>query len=100
MWAFALYDVAKRALFCARDRFGVKPFHYYWDGSLFAFASEIKGLLAHPRIPRRPHEPYVLGFLARGALDEGAQTFVEGILALPPSHTLTLDLAARGLKLA
>ncbi len=99
MWAFALYDARERLLFCARDRFGVKPFHYHWDGSLFAFASEIKSLLAHPQVPRKPYEPYVVGFLVRGALDESDQTFVDGIRALPASHALVLDLQARRVTL-
>jgi len=54
MWAFAIYDARRGEVFCSRDRFGVKPFHYFWDGSLFAFASEIKGLLAHPRVTAKP----------------------------------------------
>ena len=95
MWAFALYDARQKQLFCARDRFGVKPFHYYRDDSLFAFASEIKGLLAHPRVPREPDPASVAGFLARGALDESEQTFVRGVLALPAAHALTLDLRTR-----
>jgi asparagine synthetase B (glutamine-hydrolysing) len=36
---------------CARDRFGVKPFHYHAAAGFFAFASEIKGLFAHPAVP-------------------------------------------------
>ena len=50
MFSFALWDQNTRTLFCARDRLGIKPFYYYWDGRLFAFASEIKGLLQHPEI--------------------------------------------------
>jgi asparagine synthase (glutamine-hydrolysing) len=42
MWALAIYDRAERALFIARDRFGIKPFHYVHDGAKFAFASELK----------------------------------------------------------
>jgi len=66
MWGFGLYDSRQARLFCARDRFGVKPFHYFWDGSLFAFASEIKALLAHPAIPCEPDEPTLHSFLVHG----------------------------------
>jgi len=97
MFAFALYDARRKRVFCARDRFGVKPFHYFVDDSLFAFASEIKGLLAHPRVPRRPHEPTLVGFLVRGNLDEGEATFFDGIRSLPAAHSLTLDLETRTL---
>ncbi len=94
MWGFALYDAQTRRLFCARDRFGVKPLHYFWDGALFAFASEIKGLLAHPLVPRRPHEPTLRAFLVDGAVDETSQTFFDGVRSLPAGHCATLDLDA------
>jgi asparagine synthase (glutamine-hydrolysing) len=94
MWSFAIYDTRRRTVFCARDRFGVKPFFYHDGPALFAFASEIKGLLAHPAVPRRVHEPALAGFLCRGALDEGEQTFFEGIRSLPAAHKLTLDITS------
>ncbi len=50
IFAFAIADEAKRSLFIARDRFGIKPFFYATDNGTFLFASEIKGLLAHPAV--------------------------------------------------
>ncbi|HEY3120314.1 MAG TPA: asparagine synthase (glutamine-hydrolyzing) [Vicinamibacteria bacterium] len=100
MWAFALYDARQRTVFCARDRFGVKPFHYFWDGDVFAFASEIKGLLAHPRVPRRPHDPALRAFLVDGAMDEGEETFFAGILRLGAGRLLTCSVPERRLAVS
>lgn len=50
IFAFAVYDEAKRRLFVCRDRLGVKPFYYAWAEGVFLFASEIKSLLAYPGI--------------------------------------------------
>jgi asparagine synthase (glutamine-hydrolysing) len=46
MFAFAIWDSGKRRLFCARDRIGIKPFYYFFDGEHLAFGSEIKAVLA------------------------------------------------------
>ncbi|MBO5212224.1 MAG: asparagine synthase (glutamine-hydrolyzing) [Clostridia bacterium] len=48
IFAFCVYDGEK--IFCARDRFGVKPFYYALRGNDFIFASEIKAMLSHPKI--------------------------------------------------
>ena len=48
MFAFAIWDRRKRVLFAARDRLGIKPFYYRWDGRAFLFGSEIKAILAYP----------------------------------------------------
>src|SRR6185436_19803521 len=50
MWAFVIYDRRRRRLFASRDRFGKKPFYYTRRQGLFAFASELTALRAHPSV--------------------------------------------------
>src|SRR5215468_3164973 len=52
MFAFAIYDRPRRKLFFSRDRFGKKPLYYTLAGDTFAFASELRALLEHPRVAR------------------------------------------------
>lgn len=51
MFAIAIYDKIKKELFVCRDRIGIKPFYYFWDGQNFAFASELKALTKLSFIP-------------------------------------------------
>src|SRR4030042_1849735 len=44
MWAFCIYDRDRQTLFLSRDRFGIKPIYYYFDGRRFIFASELKAI--------------------------------------------------------
>src|SRR5580692_5255097 len=89
MFSFAIWDKNARTLFCARDRLGKKPFYYYWDGSLFAFASEIKALLEHPAISPRFEESLLSEYLNFGYCS-GEQTLFSGIRKLMPGHWLRL----------
>jgi asparagine synthase (glutamine-hydrolysing) len=91
MFAFALWDAQRRKLFCARDRMGIKPLYYYWNGGVFAFASEIKALLEHPEIPAEFDESVLSEYLGFGYISDD-RTFFRGIRKLMPAHTLTLDL--------
>jgi asparagine synthase (glutamine-hydrolysing) len=100
MWAFALYDPARRRLVLSRDRFGKKPLYYWMGGDTLLFASEIKALLQHPDVPRRANAPVVADYLYRGLATHSEQTFFEGVLMLPASHTAIFDLATRRLTLS
>jgi len=88
MWAFALWDSKKGELFCARDRLGIKPFYYTRVGDTVLFASEIKALLAHPGVGRRPDDSLLLAFLAWGVLDHTAGTMFQGVSQLRPGHRI------------
>lgn len=91
MWAFTLYDKRKNRLFCARDRFGIKPFYYHFNGERFLFGSEIKTLLGHSEVPRIPNEAIIYDYLAYGVLDHTEETFYQGIRQLLPAHYLILE---------
>jgi asparagine synthase (glutamine-hydrolysing) len=90
MFAFAIYDVDSRSLFLARDRLGVKPLFYapLSDGSL-AFASELKGLLAHPLLRREVDPLAVEDFLAWGYVPDH-RSILQGVHKLPAGHYLLL----------
>jgi len=92
MFSFALWNQTTRTLFCARDRLGIKPFYYFWDGRLFAFASEIKALLQHPEIRTAFEDSLLPEYLAFG-YTSGEKTLFAGIRKLMPGHHLTLELA-------
>jgi asparagine synthase (glutamine-hydrolysing) len=88
MFAFALYDAGEEALFLARDRLGVKPLYLATlpDGALI-FGSELKALLAHPRLRRVPDAQAVEDYLALGYIPDDA-CMVAGVTKLPGGHYL------------
>ncbi|HET8924044.1 MAG TPA: asparagine synthase (glutamine-hydrolyzing) [Candidatus Acidoferrum sp.] len=92
MWSFALWDRSRQRVFCARDRFGVKPFYYAVSNSSFFFGSEIRQIHLVSSMERRPNPNTVFAFLEWGLMDHSAETFFEGIHQLTPGHSLTLDL--------
>jgi asparagine synthase (glutamine-hydrolysing) len=99
MWAFCIWDKRKNVLFCARDRFGVKPFYYYFDGDSFAFASEIKALIDLPFINTVPNGEAIIPYLYFGLHDFGEQTFFQGIKQLLPGHFLIFDIDTKSIEL-
>ncbi len=91
MFAFALHDAQTGTLFLARDRLGVKPLHYVElsDGGV-AFASELKGLLAHPLVRREVDPRAVEDFMALGYVPDHA-CIIAGVKKLAAGHYLQLD---------
>ena len=86
-WSFALYDMPGKTLFCACDRFCLKPFYYYFNGRTFIFASEIKALLQNPDVPRDKNDEVIHNYLLWGYTDKEA-TFFKDIYRFKPAHYL------------
>jgi asparagine synthase (glutamine-hydrolysing) len=88
MFAFALWDDTAKMLFCARDRFGIKPFCYATVGDVFYFASEAKALL--PFLPEVEADPVsLMDYLVFQFCLEG-RTLFKGVRELPPAHRITI----------
>jgi len=91
MFAFALYDPAADTLWLARDRLGIKPLYYALlpRGAGIAAASELRGIHASGRVPRRWNQNALRAFLAAGVNQPGeCDTFFEGVRELPPGCLL------------
>jgi len=91
MWGFAIWDEKERRLFLSRDRFGVKPLHYYYDGKQLAFASEMKAFYACPWFPRK-HDPAMLALAVTDpfAIEGGEPCILAGVRHLIGGHQLVL----------
>ena len=92
-FAFAIWDKAKAELFCARDHMGLKPFYYYHNpGKIFAFATEIKALLAWG-LPRKINDVAIGDYLM--AMPEDKEiTFYQDIIRLPSANFMIVRLNA------
>ena len=66
MFAFAIWDRHRERLFLGRDRVGKKPLYYWRSPDTFVFASEIKGVLAHPDVPRELDPRAISAYLTFG----------------------------------
>lgn len=88
-FAFAIWNPNTQSLFCARDHFGVKPFCFYTHAETFAFASEVKTLLALEDIPAQLNEVRFADYLTV-TLNDPRITSYQNIWRLPPAHSLTL----------
>ena len=87
MFAFAIWDSQDESLFLARDRLGIKPLYYAGTPAGFAFASEIKALLAIPNVERAVDLEALDQFMTF-LWTPGPRTAFRGISKLPPAHYL------------
>lgn len=91
MFAFAIFNKQTREVFCARDRFGIKPFYYYSDSEQFIFASEIPPILEV--LPQKPlvNLVSIYDYLVYNRTDQTSNTFFEDISKLPHAHSISVQ---------
>jgi asparagine synthase (glutamine-hydrolysing) len=90
MFAFAVWDERRRALFIARDRAGKKPLYYtQTPRGTFVFGSELKSLLQHPEVGREIDREALDAYFTFGYVPDPLSIF-RGVKKLPPGHHLTL----------
>ena len=94
MFAFGIWDTRERALFLARDPFGIKPLYLHDDGRMLRFASQVKALLAGGGIDLRPESAGLAGFWVWGHVPE-PWTLYHGIQSLAPGSWLRLEQGGR-----
>jgi len=90
MFAFAIYDLKSKKLFCARDFFGVKPFYYSIIGDNLLFGSEIKCFLEYPEFIKELN-PVALENYLTFQYSVLPETFFKGVYKLPPGHYMLFE---------
>lgn len=91
MFAFALWDQQRQRLWCARDRFGIKPFYYAISENRFSFASEMKAFRVLAPLACVPDMEQVFWALQYTAIYNPPQTFFKGVRELPGGWSLLVE---------
>lgn len=94
MWAFAILDEKEETLFLARDPFGIKPLYLYDDGATLAFSSEIRGLLANPKV-KGAVNPEALKRLLTLGFALAPETILMHTTALLPGEEIVINLKSK-----
>jgi asparagine synthase (glutamine-hydrolysing) len=90
MFAFAVWDEARRRLLLARDRAGEKPLFYWTDGEEFVFASDLRAFLVHPRIPKMLDPVALRRYLTHDYFPAPLSP-LQGVRKLPAGHLLIVE---------
>ena len=95
MYAFSLWDRRRQELFLARDRYGIKPLYYTYQGNTFLFASEVKAIMAHPAYQAGlDREALVEYFTFQNFFTD--RTLFENVKLLPAGCFLRIPLGSLG----
>lgn len=87
MFAIVIWDKQNETLFLARDRMGIKPLYYYWDGKTFVFASEIKAIAASGLVDLQVNPQAIWDYLTFRYVPQ-PESIWKNVYKLPPGHHL------------
>ncbi len=90
MWAFAIWDQVGKKIFLSRDRFGVKPLYYSLNNKRIIFASELKAFMYLPWNSIPDFKLEAIASLGKSVKED--ETFLEGVLSLPPGSQISIDI--------
>ena len=96
-FVFAIYDHINQKIFCSRDHMGIKSMYFYFHQGVFAFASEIKGILSLEDLNRESNPDWLTDYLIKLTPDHSSTSY-KYIKKLPPAHTLTVDLEQKVIR--
>ena len=101
MFAFAIYDQKRQEIFCARDRFGEKPFYFINTNHQFIFSSEMKAIFhflgSKSQLNKKSVYEFLLFSNLLNPLDK-TQTFYKGVYSLPASSYIVFNIKEATLK--
>ncbi|MCL6524170.1 MAG: asparagine synthase (glutamine-hydrolyzing) [Thermoflavifilum sp.] len=97
MFAFIVLDHKDQKLYAIRDRAGVKPLYYFWNGELFLFASELKSFYTHSLFPKQI-DPNALALFLQYSYIPAPYTIFKDTFKLLPGHILCLDLVKKSIE--
>lgn len=90
-FAFAIWDGARKTLFCARDHFGVKQFFYAIDSETLVFGNTLDVVRSHPAVGTALNDLAIADFLLFGYNQELGTTSFRDVQRLPPAHSLLVS---------
>jgi asparagine synthase (glutamine-hydrolysing) len=94
MFAFAVWDKLAQKLTLARDRYGIKPIYYYQSSNVFLFASEVKGMMAHPSFKVEMDPEGLMEYMTfQNYL--GDRNLFKHVRLLEPGSSLTVDRSGK-----
>ena len=96
MFAFAIWDQNKNKLFCARDRFGIKPFYFSQTNNSFVFASNMQALLATRQVDTDINPVGLHNQFSLHAVIPAPNTILKGVKKLEPGTSMSFELSASG----